>query len=289
MPFRLGVILLLAAALFRVPVAGAPATQEFPFQLREGFIWVTVHVAESAAPLNFLLDSGACVSVINLRTAERLGLKPGKRVSVQGVGSSTEGFWPQHLSATTGEVELPRDYLAVALGELGGACECPVDGLIGADFFRGRVVQIDFAAGKIRLLGTVPNTGKQDMLPLRVRHGALLTPVRVNGSRPQWVRLDTGCAPGLQRVADGTTSQPHARRVAVGLAKLSVGVVSSRVQLGATCFERVATDLHKKAIFPGEAGLLGNGLLSRFESVTVDAQGGQLILAAPADSHFRID
>jgi hypothetical protein len=278
MSVRLGLKLLLTAALLPVPAAGAAATQEFPFELREGFIWVKVRVAESAAPLNFLLDSGACVCVINLGTAERLGLKPGKRVSVQGVGSSTKGFWPQHLSATAGEVDLPRDYLGVALGDLGAACDCQVDGLIGADFFRGRIVQIDFEARKIRLLGNSPAAGKQEMLPLRVRHGALLTSVRVNGSEARWVRLDTGCAPGLQWVAGGADSEPPAQRIAVGLSKVSVGVTSSRVQLGATCFEDVATDLHKGAIFPGEAGLLGTGLLSRFGSVTIDAWAGQLIL-----------
>jgi hypothetical protein len=251
---------------------------EFPFQLREGFIWVKVRVAGSAAPCNFLLDSGACVSVINLGTAERLGLKRGKRVSVQGVGSSTEGFWPQHLSAMAGGVELPHDYLALSLGDLGGVCECPVDGLIGADFFRGRAVQIDFAAGKIRLLGAAPVAANREMLPLRVRHGALLTPVKVNGGQAQWVRLDTGCAPGLQWVANGADSESNARRLAVGLSKVSVGVASSRVQLGTVCFEGVATDLHKTAIFPGEAGLLGTGLLSRFGSVTVDTRAGHLIL-----------
>jgi hypothetical protein len=31
-------------------------------------------------------------------------------------------------------------------------------------------------------------------------------------------------------------------------------------------------------VFAGEAGLLGNGLLSRFGSVTVDAKAGRLIL-----------
>jgi predicted aspartyl protease len=274
----LGLIRLCVAALLQVPAAGEATAQEFPFHLREGFIWVQGRVAESAAPMSFLLDSGAAVSVINLQTAERLGLKPGKRVSVQGVGANTEGFWPEHLSASAGEAPLPRDYLAVDLSELSGSCDCRVDGLIGADFFRGRIVQIDFAAGKIRTLAAVPTGASQEVLPLQVRHGALRVPVRVNGCRARWVRLDTGCASSLQWVADRAESESYARRVAVALTKVSVGVARSTVQLGATCFEGIATDLHQQAIFPGEAGLLGNGLLSRFESVTVDAKAGRLVL-----------
>jgi hypothetical protein len=282
---RLAVRVLVATAMLRVPAAAVPATQEFPFQLREGFIWVKVRVAESAVPLNFLLDSDASASVINLGTAQRLGLKSGKRVTVQGVGSGTDGYWPAQLSATAGEVPLPRNYLAVSLSDLGAACECQVDGLIGADFFRGRIVQIDFAAKKIRTLAAAPAMGTQEVLPLRVRHGALLVPVSVNGARPQWARLDTGCAPGLQWVAEDAEPAGRKARVAVGLSRMSVGVTSSRVQLGRGCFEGVATDLHKAAIFPGEAGLLGNGLLSRFESVTVDAKSNRLLLQRVKEEH----
>jgi Aspartyl protease len=276
MRFRRKLVLVLAAALLRVPATAGGAAEEFPFQFREGFIWVKVQTAGSAAPLDFLLDSGACVSVINSGTAERLGLKPGKRVSVQGVGARTEGFWPEQVSATASGVALPEEYLSVDLKELSGCCGCRVDGLIGADFFRGRVVQIDFAAGKVRVLPAVPAAGAEEAISLRVRHGALQVPVHVNGGPARWVRLDTGCASGLQWV--GGRSEGHAQRIAVALTQVPVEEAWSRVQLGSMCFERVATDLHKQAIFAGEAGLLGNGLLSRFESVIVDAKAGRLVL-----------
>ena len=50
------------------------------------------------------------------------------------------------------------------------------------------------------------------------------------------------------------------------------------VVLGELEFEKVPTGLHDAAIFPGEAGLLGNGLLSRFSTVTIDAKAGRLML-----------
>jgi len=50
---------------------------EFPFEHRGGLLWVKVSVPQSVESLNFLFDSGAGASVINLRTAKRLGVKLG--------------------------------------------------------------------------------------------------------------------------------------------------------------------------------------------------------------------
>ncbi|PYJ00713.1 MAG: hypothetical protein DME25_20030 [Verrucomicrobia bacterium] len=79
---------------------------EFPFEFREGLVWVLVTVPQSADPLNFLIDSGAGASVINLRTAKRLGVRLGQRVDVHGVGGSAEGFWSQRLAVTASGVAL---------------------------------------------------------------------------------------------------------------------------------------------------------------------------------------
>src|SRR5436190_1124507 len=87
------------------------AERTFPFEQRAGLMWLKVSVPQSSEPLNFMLDSGAGVSVINLPTAKKLGLKLGQRVDVRGVGSSTEGFWPQRMQATASGVELPKECL----------------------------------------------------------------------------------------------------------------------------------------------------------------------------------
>src|SRR5512142_1933324 len=81
-------------ALLLMQPAGTALAQEIPFQLREGLIWMQVDVPQSSEPLNFLLDTGAGVSVLNSHTADRIGLKGGRPVSVQGVGASTVGHWP---------------------------------------------------------------------------------------------------------------------------------------------------------------------------------------------------
>ena len=52
------------------------------------------------------------------------------------------------------------------------------------------------------------------------------------------------------------------------------------VQIGRDRIDSVEVGLHKDEIFIGEAGLLGNGLLSRYV-VTIDTRGGRVILSKP--------
>jgi hypothetical protein len=62
------------------------------------------------------------------------------------------------------------------------------------------------------------------------------------------------------------------------LTELSIPQTQTTVQIGSHEFQNVPTGLHEKPIFHGEAGLLGNGLLSRFSSITIDAKSGRLLL-----------
>ena len=252
--------------------------REIPFVFTNGLLWIQVTVPESKTPLHFLFDSGAAVSVVNLSTAQRLGVKLGPTARVSGVGSTSQGYWPQQLEAKAGTVGLPNQYLAVDLGQLSDACNCCVDGLLGADFIRGQAVQIDFCAGKIRLLPTksVPDTGL--VLKLKTTRGALLAPVSLNGGKAQWVRVDTGCTSALQWVADAAPANRGNASVSIALTELRIPVAPANVRLGGQEFQAVPTGWHGKAIFAGESGLLGNGLLSRFERVTFDAKAGKLIL-----------
>jgi hypothetical protein len=251
---------------------------EFPFQYHEGLLWIKVAVPQSVTPLNFLLDTGAGASVINLSTAKRIGLKLGEPVTVRGVEKTLTGYWQQRMSVSVGEVQLPQKYLAVDLSKLSGACERPVDGLLGADFFCDQTVQIDFDAQKIRLLKPEKPGKSNETMPLQLRRCGMRVSVSVNGHKRQWMRLDTGCASALQWVTSDVKPEQCTRQVAIGLAEVSIPQTKTTVGLGKYEFENVPTGLHETAIFPGEAGLLGNGLLSRFSTVTIDAKHGWMIL-----------
>jgi len=256
------------------------ASVVIPFQFHDGFIWLQVSVAKNAEPLNFILDTGASVSVVDLGAARRLGLKLGNSVRVMGVNSTTEGYWPQKLAATLGNVSLPRSYLTVDLAKLGMACSTPVDGLLGADFFNGKTVQIDFMSKKIRLLDAKEAEQIEgEILPIEMRRCGMRVPVAVNGGKPQWMRLDTGCVSALHWVTTSVSPENCTRRIAVGLTKFSLPSTQTAVSLGNVMFQDVPADVYAEAIFPGEAGLLGNGLLSRFAQVTIDTKAQRVILS----------
>lgn len=267
---------LLAACFF---FAGrVSAATDIPFAYRDGMICLKVDAGTAGAPLTFLLDSGAGQSVLHLATAQRLGLKLGARETVQGVDGNCPAYRVDGLAATVGHVPVPRRMLALDLQSVSTACGMHIDGLLGADFFRDHVVQIDFAAQKLRLLerGEVSACAGQSV-PLARRGDALCLRVGVNGSAPQWMRLDTGCSSALEWVA-GRGVEGHGTRTSVAATSGSTRCIETEVLLGAERLPAVKTGVHQQPMFPGEAGLVGNGLLSQFR-VTVDASGGRLWLA----------
>ena len=194
--------------------------QEIPFEFREGLLWIKASMPKSAEPLNLLLDTGAGVSVLNSRTAERVGLKWGRLVRVQGVGSSAVGHWLQSASVSAAGVHLPGDFLAVDLEKLSRACTQRVDGLIGADFFQGQIVQIDFEKHIVRILSIERAPTDGEAIRLEPRRCGMRIPVSVNGGTSKWVRLDTGCASALQWVTSKVRQEQCGQKAAIGLAEL---------------------------------------------------------------------
>jgi hypothetical protein len=266
----------LFAVLLLTLSARSEAFREIDSQYRDGLIWLKVNVAGKGAPLQFLLDSGAGVSVIDLQTARSLGLHLGNRQTVQGVNGQCFADRVTDLQAVSGGIALPKSVLAIDLRALSGRCERPVDGILGVDFFRGRVVQIDFTEGRVRILAKChSNLADCEILPTRLCNDAFCVPVRVGGNPAQWMRLDTGCDAALEWVIS-RTAKSQTGKTSIGLSGASVRHINTSVQIGKQFFKAVSTGVHTEQIFPGEAGLLGNGLLSKFR-LTIDAPRNRVI------------
>jgi hypothetical protein len=226
---------LLAALLLPLSVR-SEILGEIQSQYREGLIWLKVSlVGKSSEPLNFLLDSGAGISVIDLQTARSIGVHLGNRQIVQGVNGQGSAYRVNDLQAVCGGLVLPKSVLAVDLRALSDRCEQPVDGMLGVDFFRSRIVQIDFIEGRVRILEKCdPNLANCEILPIRIRNDAFCVPVRVAGNPAQWLRLDTGCDAALEWVISGTEKRQTGQ--SFGLSGVSVRHINTSVQLGKQCF-----------------------------------------------------
>lgn len=119
-----------------------------------------------------------------------------------------------------------------------------------------------------------------DLVPLDVRRCGLRAKASVNGTGPRWFRVDTGCASPVQWVTRNVKPQVSTTRVAVGLARVGITQTRTTVKIGRQLFTDVETGLHSSGMFDGEAGLLGNGLLTRFRWVSLDAVHGEILFGA---------
>ncbi|MGE3310333.1 MAG: retropepsin-like aspartic protease [Limisphaerales bacterium] len=275
------------ACLLPQPATRASISDErsFPVRFEDGMVWVDVQAEtrsgeSTTGPLRFLVDTGASVSVLDRRAARRLGLPLGRKTAVAGVGTVVTGHGPIPWHASLGDVALPPTILVLDLERLGDACDEPVDGLLGADFFRERIVELDYRSGTLTLLDNSPAVPDERSLPLSVSSRGFSVRARVNGGRDQPLRVDTGCASALQWVNPSATGRECPGPPSVGLARVSIPQTLSGIQLGSHSFDTIATGLHRKPIFPGEAGLLGNGLLAMFGVITFDTVSGFLHLGA---------
>lgn len=256
--------------------AGAGVLAEIPLQSREGFLWLKVHVAGHGDPLNFILDSGAASSVVDITVAKQLKVKLGQFVSVQGVFSQTTGRRISQFSAQTAGISVPERIIAFDLRAIGAICHQRVDGLLGSDFFQGRIVEIDYRAMTMRILSRAEPDARSTTLPMRISNGSFCIPVTVSGSRPQWMRVDTGCDSAMEWVTH-RSGQEKFSGSSIGLTAGSAGKAFKDVQLGKRTLKQVETGLHGQQMFAGEDGLLGNRLLARFR-VTFDVPRGLLFL-----------
>jgi len=275
-PFRVLYLLLTAVAFLAAASVQGATVAEIPFQYRDGFLWLKVSVTGRSEPLNFLLDSGAAASVLSVDAAQRLSLKLGSPQPVQGVHSQATAYRVNRFKAQAAGIVLPESVLALDLRAVSATCHQPIDGLLGTDFFRGRIVQIDFAANKIRLLDEAQASTRCVILPIKMRNNAICVPLDIAGNSKQWMRLDTGCDSALEWTV-GQSRAGGGHDMSVGLTSAQARTIYTDVQLGSRSLSGVKTGVHDQQIFPGEAGLFGNALLSKFR-VTVDAPGHRLIL-----------
>lgn len=245
------------------PVAGAAIA------LHDGLVWTDVDC--SGTELHFVVDTGAASSCIDLAAARRLGMRLGPALNVAGVGGLATGFRCRGFEASAGGMLLPREVVALDLSGPTRGCSERIDGLIGADFFRGKVMRIDYGR---RLLSRVE--GSTGGAPMRLENGVMCVPVAVNGSAARWTRLDTGCTEPLYW-CEGDGGGKDGGKWSVALASLAGRAIPAQVRIGTTEIINLPVRMREREIFPGEAGLLGNGTLSRYR-VTIDGIGMRVVL-----------
>ena len=266
-----------ALLLLCLTTAGLAARAESstPCRYEKGLVWVDVNVNNSREPLTFLLDSGAEESVIDQRAAKKLGLRFASREVVQAVGGKVTAFRTENAALQFAGVTIRKPLLAMNLRSASKTVGRTIDGLLGADFFTNRIVQIDYRAGQVCLLNKSPRSATS--LPIVTNYDAMCVAVDVDGNRLNRVRLDTGCDQAL-RWAMRADSKTTANRRTIGLSSGNTRERRCALQMGGLALGEFKTSLHSRPVFPGEDGLLGNEALAK-HVVTIDMVNRRLHLS----------
>ena len=148
--------------------AAEPVT--IPFELANHLVILEARVTKSR-PLSFILDTGANVAIVRIDTAKELGLALTGSVTARGAGPGSQ-TGSRVRNATWSLVGLERVAQPVSftlpLPELPAALGRDLDGIVGGEFIRQFVVELDYQSRFIRLHdpATFQYTGRGEALPL---------------------------------------------------------------------------------------------------------------------------
>lgn len=169
-----------------------------PFTLVKDQIVVQTSV-NGKGPYAFLVDTGVTPSVIDRAVAEAAGvaIEPSRSGEVAGAGpgGKTVQRAPIRELTLSGVTFRNLDALAADLSRLSSRLDYPLHGILGDDFFEGRVVTIDYSAERMTIGRSLPplppgaiempfSTANDDVIPI-------IQDFEINGQRIP-VSLDTG-------------------------------------------------------------------------------------------------
>ncbi|MEM8956108.1 MAG: aspartyl protease family protein [Verrucomicrobiota bacterium] len=255
--------------------ARAEILWEAPLELRNGLVWIKAGVGDEKS-LRFLLDTGAGSSFVDLGSTKDLGVKLVSPEIVDGVNSSSQAWRTSPIDLKIGPATMRKSLLAMDLRPISRGLRRQVEGVLGADFFQGRILQIDLKKKRLRALASPPPTAGAVVLPLKFVNDAPCVPGTVGNQSTGWLRLDTGCVDFLQWVETGTKIS-KAANASFGFSNASMPYRREDLFLGSLALRGVRTGIHHRELFPQEIGLIGNGLFSR-HVLTIDCPSKQVVL-----------
>jgi Aspartyl protease/PDZ domain len=298
--------LLLAILGPDVSVRAETKAHEIPFEIASNkpFVQVTVN---GSKPLWFILDSGcAGTSVIAKESAEGIGLQGNDEQKTQlGAGEGVQVGVSSIRDVTLGVGGASMELAEARIFPLGHVSKFEgrtVDGLLGEDFFRRFVVEIDYTRERIRLIdpASFEPPAKGIAIPIDTQEGLPVAPsaitVRGETIRGRFV-IDTGVRATLilfqpfsttHRLHDATGSLINAI-VGGGAGGETRGDIAriEAISIGASEFEKPVVIFSRDTVGVLASsdldGIVGGELLRRAK-VTWDYPHGRMILEPHASS-----
>lgn len=286
-----------------MPVA-APAI-EVPAQIDQNLVLVPVRIG-SSPELTFILDTGAETTVVASDRIADAGLSGGVGSSGTAQGGEIETRLFRNVNIRVGSLDIGKSTVAaVDLAGLSAGVGRRIDGILGYDFFRDRVVRIDYSTRKIEMLPGGASPGRGFAVPIAIRGHSPFVDARVSQGRAAAsgrFLVDTGALGAVNLYAGFLDLHPRLRpgkslaltsgAILPGqfvtrmgrLTSLAIGPVRIRGPLASFSANPDSDDSA-----PGDAGLIGSSVLSRYV-VTFDYPHRRMNLEPKrADSPIRFD
>jgi len=280
-------------------VAGHRALN-IPFEFEFNEIVLQVRVND-LAPVKFMFDTGAGISVLSARKAAELGLKQVDTVNATGVGGQLKGSLTTGVSLSVPGVKVIKQRLALLPLDFPFCEGRDIEGVIGYDFIKEFVVEINYDARTISLFDPLSYryTGPGEVLPLIIKGTPRVRALIALPGKPPvegLFEIDTGSdgsltvnSPFVSRHQLLAALQTQVANIERGLAGESSRIDArlGQLQLGrftvAAPIVGFSTDTKGSMAAEDNDGPIGNEIMQRFK-VIIDYSRQRMMLEA--NSHL---
>ena len=157
----------------------------------------------------FILDSGADSMVIDKVVADKLKLPKMGKEPVVGVGGVVQAPFRTANEFSLGPGAIRNiNFIEVELGDLSSVFKVPLAGIVGFDFFRRFIVQVDLKNPSVEVNNVLDyHLPRGDWTKMEFSTGNPAVQATFEGDHKAWFRLDTGAngtltfhAPAVQKM-----------------------------------------------------------------------------------------
>ena len=270
------------------------AVAQIPIELAGNEVFLQLRV-NGSEPLWFGLDTGAGGTVVNTETAEALGLKLEGSHQTRGAGGHVPSSTVRGVRLDIGGARLEDlSVQTIALTSIENAMGHKMDGILGSEFFRRYVVELDYENLRVGVYEPAgfEHKGGGESLPLtfELNHPYVRAKVAMPGREPVEGKfvLDTGSNFPLilldSFVREKRLNESNAKTLKVtgrgvgGEVAMPVGR-TGRLMLGSYSLENPVTSFPQTGWFAreGAAGNIGGAILRRFK-VTFDYSRSRMFI-----------
>jgi hypothetical protein len=258
--------------------SAAPSVTEIPFEF--GGYHTFIEVRLKGKTLSFVFDTGAAGVALNETTARRLGIEPSSYGMATGAGGSMRIGMARGLRMGIASLRLENVTAAVLpLAHLEEYIGRPLDGIIGRDVMRGRVVLLDHDRNVIEIHPRKAFPFKDWGPPCRLLGGALPTVKGevelLDGTKlPGKFHIDTGA--GLYLSLNSPFADRHGLESRIGVTYPRTGRALTGVAIHDT-IGQVASVGFCGYQFPPPGTRFPVGLSGATEGVQADKSGAGLV------------